>query len=505
MAIKTMLIEDNPSDARLIQELLRQAGGGQIVLAHADRMSTALESFDAEQPDVLILDLNLPDSNGIMTFRRVQAKAEAVPIVILTGRDDIGMALETITEGAADYLLKTDLSANLLMRVLRYSIERKRIDYLLRRTENELQFQNEMAAAFLTAPGQEMALGVLRVMLQFMQSQAAAFGYLDPEGALICPATARAGADTTNPLPDSRFPRGSWTGIWGRALLERQPVLWNQPAEELGMAVWRVLAVPLLDRGEVVGLFEVAGKASDYDSADRDFLMHAADYLAPILRVRLQRDAHEKALSTALRAAEVLLRELHHRVKNNLQVVASMLNMQADGLPTETQQALDECQHRVRTLALVHEQLYNRECPDRLDFDQYAASLANDLFAAYSASGSIQLRLALEPVQLGIDQAIPCGLILNELLTNSLKYAFPDGRPGEIAVELQSDGEDRVTLRIADNGIGLPPGLDWRHVESLGLRIVGILTAQLNGALECSAASGVAFTLTFVREHLGTD
>jgi two-component sensor histidine kinase/FixJ family two-component response regulator len=502
MPIKALLVEDSPADVRMIQELLRQSGGRQVLLQHSGRVSTALASLAADRPDVLLLDLRLPDSQGLDTFRRVQDQAAAIPIIILTGLDDIDMAVESIAEGAADYLLKGDLSAGLLLRVMRYGIERKRVDQTLRRTEKELAFKNEIANAFLTAPDQEMAPGVLRAMLEFMQSEQGAFGYIDRDGSLICPAVARARPGATEILrTNRRLPRSAWNGIWGRSLAEKRPLLLNEPTEEIGGVVQRALAVPLLDRGELIGLFEVADKPADYDSADREFLERSAEYLAPILHARLQREEHEKALSAALASAETLLKEVHHRVKNNLQIISSLLNMRSDGLPAAAQGALEESQQRVRSMALVHEQLYSRERPDQLDFEDYIACLTSELFSAYSHSSGILLRLDLEPVLLGIDQAIPCGLILNELVTNSLKYGFPEIRSGEIAVELHCIDENRVRLRVADNGAGFPPDFDWRKSESLGLRIVNILTAQLNGTLHCAVGGGVAFTLTFTRDQ----
>jgi len=506
MPIHVLLVEDSPADARLIQELLRESGGREVTIEHTDRVATALQRLNASRPDVLILDLRLPDSTGLATFRRIQAKTAAVPVIILSGLDDIGVALETIAEGAADYLLKSDLSSNLLMRVLRYSIERKRNEQALRRTETELEFKNKTAEAFLTAPSGEMGVRVLGATLKFLQSEQAAFGYLDREGALVCStgAVLTAGTGGHAPFQEGRFPRDTWTGIWGRALAEKRPLLLNEPVTELGLAAQRVLAVPLLDRGELVGLLEVANKPADYDAADSELLERAAAYMAPLLRVRLQRDAHETALSTALKAAEILLQEVHHRVKNNLQIISSLLNMQADGMPEEAQKALDQSQRRVRSMALVHEQLYSRERPDRLDFEEYVAGLTEELFTSSSLdSGAIRLRLELEPVQLGIDQAIPCGLILNELVTNALKYAFPETRSGEVLVQLHLTERGMVTLRVADNGVGLPPGFDWRRAESLGLRIVDILTAQLGGTVECAAGQGVDFSLEFLRDQPG--
>lgn len=503
MPIKALLVEDSPSDARLIQELLRQGGGRQVLVRCADRVATALQEINKEPPDVLILDLKLPDSKGLATFRRMHKRLETVPVIVLTGLDDVDLALQTISEGAADYLLKNDLSAGLLMRAVRYSIERKRTEAALYRTERELVFKNQIADAFLTAPDDEIAAGVLRALLVFTQSPEGAFGYIDADGALVYSAAEPANDGAMKfPRKGARVPREAWKGIWGRALTEMRPFLLNEPAREFDRDVQRVVAVPLLDRGELVGLFEVANKPADYDANDRDFLERAAAYLAPILHVRLQRDTHQKALSTALSSAEILLKEVHHRVKNNLQIISSLLSMQSDELSEDARKAFDESQGRVRSMALVHEQLYDRERPEQLDFSDYVSTLTTELFAAYSIHrGVIDLVLDLEPLLLDLDQAIPCGMILNELVTNSLKYAFPETHNGKITVAVHLNGGGQVALRVADNGIGLAPGLNWREPQSVGLRIVDILTAQLGGILEYSGGAGADFTLTFPRQN----
>lgn len=205
-------------------------------------------------------------------------------------------------------------------------------------------------------------------------------------------------------------------------------------------------------------------------------------------------------LSAALAAKEVLLQEVHHRVKNNLQIISSLLNLEAESLPEGAQQALEESQRRIRSMALVHEQLYSGKNPGELDFAGYVRSLTNDLMNAYSNKlERVRLRLELGPVFLGLGQAISCGLILNELVTNAFKYAFPGTRNGEVLVELDCPEKDIVQMRVADNGVGLPPGFDWTQSHSLGLRIVALLTDQLSGMLRTDSGAGTTFTLTFPR------
>jgi two-component sensor histidine kinase len=212
-----------------------------------------------------------------------------------------------------------------------------------------------------------------------------------------------------------------------------------------------------------------------------------------------ERQKAAAALSAALAAKEVLLQEVHHRVKNNLQIISSLLNLQAESLPDIAQRALEDSQRRIRSMALVHEQLYGGADPGELDFADYVKSLTSDLMNAYRGElERVQLRLELEPVLLGVSHAISCGLILNELVTNALKYAFPGSRSGEILVGLHGQGE-KIELRVADDGVGFSPGFDWTQSHSLGLRIVALLTHQLSGTLRNDPAAGTSFTLTFAK------
>jgi two-component sensor histidine kinase len=214
-----------------------------------------------------------------------------------------------------------------------------------------------------------------------------------------------------------------------------------------------------------------------------------------------EQKAAERALSEALAAKDVLLREVHHRVKNNLQTISSLLNMQAELLPgIAARQALRDAQRRVHSMALIHEQMYGHKDMDEVDFGEYARRLARDLLDSFSVGvARVALRLQLDPVSLTMDQMIPCGLILNELLTNSLKYAFPGGRAGEILVSLRRRQGEIVTMAVVDNGVGLAPGMCSERPESLGMRIVEILTGQLGGTFVQQSANGVSSTMTFTR------
>ena len=208
---------------------------------------------------------------------------------------------------------------------------------------------------------------------------------------------------------------------------------------------------------------------------------------------------NEDAIKNSLREKEVLLKEIHHRVKNNLQIISSLLDLQTGTVKDpRVLQSFQESQHRIRSMALIHEKLYQSPDLAEVDFADYLRSLIAYLVRAYHISeAQVTLKLDTEPVRLRIDTAIPCGLILNELVSNALKHAFPNGRRGEIDVTVRAEKPERASLWVSDNGVGLPDGMDWRAAPSLGLRLVHTLTQQLHGTLEVETANGATFRLSF--------
>jgi Amt family ammonium transporter len=214
-------------------------------------------------------------------------------------------------------------------------------------------------------------------------------------------------------------------------------------------------------------------------------------------------DALEKESAkteNSLKEKEMLLCEIHHRVKNNLQVISSLLSLQSryhkDAQAIETAK---ESQNRIKAMALIHEKLYRSKDFANVEFNDYIKTLVNDLFASYKVSTSrVALKLDIENISLGIDTAIPTGLIINELVSNSLKYAFPEGKDGEIKIFLRSlnDGENK--LIVSDNGVGLPESLDIKKAESLGLRMITNLTERsLHGKVNINKSNGTEFQIIF--------
>lgn len=201
-----------------------------------------------------------------------------------------------------------------------------------------------------------------------------------------------------------------------------------------------------------------------------------------------------------LKEKDVLLKEVHHRVKNNLAVISSLFYLQSTYTQdSRVEQVLREGQARVRCMAQVHERLYRSDSLSSIDFGDYATGLCQDLLRTYVRDlNSVRLRTQVAPVHLGLDMAIPCGLILNELMTNSVLHGYPDGRPGVISVSLSETAERTCVLRVEDDGVGIADLDAAQQGASLGLRLIRALTRQLKGTFELSALTpGTAATLSF--------
>jgi len=207
----------------------------------------------------------------------------------------------------------------------------------------------------------------------------------------------------------------------------------------------------------------------------------------------------EEKLKASLKEKEVLLKEIHHRVKNNLQVISSLLNLQSGYVKDrEALEMFKESQNRVRSMALIHEKLYQSKDLASIDITGYIRDLTTSLIHSYGASAAaIKVNIDVRDIFLDITASIPCGLIINELVSNSLRHAFPDGREGAIKITMHRINEDKIELTVSDNGIGFPEDMDFRKTESLGMQVVITLVEQLDGIIELDRSKGTAFKVRF--------
>ncbi len=287
-------------------------------------------------------------------------------------------------------------------------------------------------------------------------------------------------------------------------------------AEILGRSLWEVF--PQAVGGPFYAVYERVMRTGapaqleefyPHPPHNRWFEVHAyrsPEGLSVFFRDATDRHQSQEKIKRSLREKEVLLREVHHRVKNNLQVICSMLRLQARSFQDETlRQALRVSRERVLAMALLHDQLHRAKDLSQINLGEYIRSLAASLFCSYGVnSAEVALDLNVEDITVPIDTAIPCGLIVNELVSNSLRHAFPDGQ-GRVTLGLHARLRGQAELRVCDDGVGFAEGKRTSHTRSLGLWLVDLLAEQIGASVERSRCAGTAYQLVFQTTELRKD
>lgn len=467
LQIRVLLVEDSATDALLLQEALSDIPGIEYAVTHVERLADCLARLREEKFDVVLLDLGLPDSRGAETFARLHQEEVSVPVLVLTGLDDESTGMKTLQEGAQDYLIKHQLQGSLLGRSIRYAIERHRLTTELRDSERRFRALIEHGADSVAVIDADNKIKYLSPAVTAVE------GY-SPEELL-----GQNGVENTHPddLPMVQKIVQQLLANPGKSV----PVLWRRRHKD-GRWLWL--------EGVVTNLLG--------DPAVRGIVTNYRDIT--------ERKQAEAQLSASLKEKEVMLKEIHHRVKNNLQVITSLLNLQSKQISDpKVRDVFQESQQRVRAMALIHEELYRASNLAKIEMASYVRNLTTYLFQSYHGeSQMVNMVINDGQVMLDIDHAIPCGLIINELVTNSLKYAFPRGTAmadgettAEIRIDMRELEDNRILLRVSDNGSGLPAGLEFHNSATLGLQLVNTLTEQLRGNIELRNHKGTEFTITF--------
>jgi two-component sensor histidine kinase/CheY-like chemotaxis protein len=321
--------------------------------------------------------------------------------------------------------------------------------------------------------------------------------------------SARAGIGNTFSALVKQLKRGEFTECIKRALAKPGIVAIKDPASTCGDCPLAnikeecgALSSRLENNGKIYGVLTVS-LPNDYFSGKEERSLFEEvvgdiSYALHHIEGEEKREQAEKQIKASLREKEVLLQEIHHRVKNNMQIISSLIKLQSRHIKDE--QALEKfmsTQNRVQSMAIIHDRLYRSKDFARVDFAEYALSLANHLFSMYGIDQSTtKLKTDIKDIFLNINTAIPCGLIINELVSNSLKHAFPDSKKGEIKITMHALNKKEIELTVTDNGIGLPKDIDIRKTESLGLHLVTILAEdQLHGKIKLDRTKGTSFQI----------
>ncbi len=540
----TLIVGDDTANLGVLAETLEELS---CHVLFARDSAKGLELAVYTRPDLIFMDVIMPGIDGFETCRRLKKnkKTRHIPVILITTGADKKVVVKAFNSGAVDYIFKPFLIEEITARI------KPRL--LLNSTERSLQQELTLNTAMdnfhnLLANPTKSVLDIGNVVLEQAKSLTLSkYGYvseIDPVNGdnIVLTFTEMMKASCKLQKTEHRkirFPRqedGHYPGLWGHCLNTRKPFYTNSPKTHPAskgcpqghIPIERFLSVPVMLADEPVGQIALANKKEDYTNYD----LAAIFRLGELYAVAVQRRRWEKALwkseqnklkdsersrrallsiledqkqaeekiKASLREKEVLLREIHHRVKNNLQIVSSLLQLQA-GYATDEQtvRMFNDSQLQIRTMALVHEKLYRNEDMSMVDLGDYANAIAENLFQfCTDSSGRIRLTLEIENIFMSIDKAIPCGMIINELVSNSLEHGFPGDLRGEIGIRLISRAQNGFELTVYDTGTGIPENVDFRQAETLGLHLVTILTEdQLLGKIELDKSNGTKFRIQF--------
>jgi len=467
---RILVVEDDEGLRRLILKALAKAGfDAQGVPTGAE----ALERVAGDPELILLLDQRLPDMEGSDIVMALKERGFRVPFIFMTGRGDERFAVEMMKLGAADYLVKSidliDLLPSALQRLFRELDAERRVEAAEQALRENEARQRAMVANISDVIAIVDAGGINRYKSPNVRYL---FGWAPEE------LVGRSTFDCVH--PDDQ---GEMREFFGKLLLEPDST-GNSECRYMckdGSFKWiEFTAANLLDNPTIHGVLLNYRDISERKRTD----------------AQLRQNLEEK---------EALLREVHHRVKNNLNVISSLLSLQSSVIKTPEQaiEAFRISRDRIMAMSIVHEELYHSSDYARVDMASFLDKLSRQLQPTQAFNEGVRLETRAEGITLSVNSSIPCGLILTELITNAYRHAFPKGGPGEIRVAMRRAEDDLIELCVSDNGIGLdePPGLAYgteeRESSALGLTLVRLLVEQLEGTMTIGSEKGTHIRIRF--------
>ncbi|MBI5687060.1 MAG: PAS domain-containing protein [Verrucomicrobia bacterium] len=455
--LRPLIVEDSPEQAHLLVHELT-VGGYEPAYERVDTAETMIAALERQTWDIILSDHYMPGFSSMDALSILQGKELDLPFIIVSGHISEEEAVAAMKAGAHDYVIKGKL-ARLVPAVER---ELKEAEERRQRKQSEVLYhslvENLPQNVFCKDASGRFTFANQRFCLALGKPLSEIVGKTDFD--LFPAELAR-----KHEQDDARLLQ---TGQMFETVEEHQT-----PGRE--RVYVEVIKTPLRNaRGKVIGL---QGIYTDIT----------------------ERRRAEEAIRASLEEKIVLLKEVHHRVKNNLQIVISLLRLQA--VRTKNPEALDTLQetgNRIHSMALLHEALYRSQSLAHVNFADYIESLCSHLFRSHAQKATrVKLERRLQSVSMDLDRAVLCGLIVNELISNALKHAFPEDRTGRIAVELGTTPQEQILLKVSDDGVGLPWGLNLRQTKTLGHQLVFMLTEKLRGTMEVARDHGTSFCITF--------
>ena len=471
---KVLIVDDDPRMCDSLEALLSNKGN-EIHKTNSGR--EAIEYLTKTAFDLILLDMVMPDINGQQVMNHINSQNLETMVIVLTGHVSIESAIESLRRGAYDYLRKP-FEPEELLKTVANALDQQRLRRDCQIAKNALQRSEEwFRNIYEKSPiGIELCDSDGR-LLKVNKACLDIFGVSDVEE--VKGFDLLQDPNVTDELKE-RLHKGQTVKYEVALDFEELKKQRLYETTKTGIAYLSILTTPL-------GVKE--------NRALGGYLLHVQDIS--------KRKLAEEQIMASLREKEVLLREIHHRVKNNMQLVTSLLRIQTEQIKDKQyaemfQDSLD----RIQSISFVHEKLYQSKDLANVDFNGYVKSLVSFLFRSHGVDpNKIAPRIEVEDLSFSIETAIPCGLLINELVSNSLKHAFPEERKGEIRIVLRSINEDELELEFSDDGIGMPEELDFTNTESMGLDLIKILGEdQLDGKIELDRIGGTKFHIRIKRQ-----
>jgi PAS domain S-box-containing protein len=498
-----LVIEDEEGHAELIRRGFK-SNQQDFHLTFAGSLLDARNRINKNPPDLIIADWLLPDGKGIEILPS-DREAITIPVIIMTSHGNEDLAVEMLKAGVVDYIVKSESSFKELPHIAERAlwdwgniVQRKRAEAALHESEERYRILTDAAhdAIYTLSP---------EGVVTYVNSGGSALIGMPPEKivglslkSLYHPDIAQEFRENLDKVISTKRPVRYDSKFWHE---NQDQITWldAQLVPQFGPdgSVVQVIGISrsITDRKQAEMLLKRFNEELEWQVRLRTAeLEHTNTLLEAEI---IQRTLAEENVRKSLNERELLLREIHHRVKNNLQIILSLISLQSRNI--QDQKLLDtmgEFQNRIMAMAHIHERMYRAEDISRIDLSEIVTFLGSSLFKFYKVNPKvIRLNVEFKDIQISINSAIPISLIINELISNSIKHGFPKGTLGEITIAGRREA-DTIVLSIKDTGIGIPKDLDWkRSKQSLGLRLVVSLVEQLNGTIELDRSAGTAFII----------
>lgn len=479
---KILVVDDEQTIRKLIQDFLVK--GGHSVVTAGDAEAT-MDLLKEEEFDILVLDIILPDKLGVDLLKNIHELAPYMQVILITGAPTVETVSEAMRAGAFDYLAKP-FSSEAILKSVANAAKVKALSDDRRRLEKENRIYQENLELLVEARTQALReseklyrtlvenvdLGITFINAEYdivMTNSFQADSFKKSVSDLVgtkCHKVFRKNDKVCHNCPGTR---AMAMGAPAEEVIERDSVAGEG-------AIIRLRAFPVFDaKGEASGFIEVAEDITESSKA-------------------------EEMIKASLNEKEILLRELHHRTKNNMQVISALISLQSAKIKEDrTLKTFREIDNRIKSMALVHQRLYQSDSFQKLNLSPYIQDLARSLMASYNVRPDrVTMRLDIDNIEVSIDVAISCGLIINEAVSNSLEHAFGNGSSGEIIIALKEVWDKRISLSIRDNGKGFAEAYDIDKPSSLGMQLLtNLARQQLQGEFNLITNNGTEVYVEF--------